>query len=206
MKFKALLTGASLATLAMAATSANALTFNLSAFYTGGNPNGTAPWVTITVLDVAANKVNVSVSHNASSAAGQFVSDVYFNLDPFVGGITISNEVNGSKRGGMSNALDGVNGGAGNAFDLGISFVTSNAGGGANRLKPGEVWSGDLTGSGLSEAKFMALSNNGLQVGAHLQGITGQTYPSAHITTPEPGSIAALGLGALVLLRRRKKA
>lgn len=186
------------------AASAQAVTFNLNTTYTGPTPGGAAPWLTVTITDVAANKVNVNVAHNATSAAGQFFSDVFLNLDPFVGGITVSNEVNAAKRSGLTTSLNGINGGGGTTWDMNIAFVTSNAGGGVNRLKPGEFWSGDLTGAGLSEASFMGLNNMGFQIGAHIQGLpNGQ---SAHITTPEPGTIAALGLGAVVLLRRRKKA
>lgn len=202
--FKSALILAAVATVAFSASSASAVTFNLSSVYTGATPGGTAPWVTVNITDVAANKVNISVSHNATSVAGQFISDLYLNLNPFVASVTVSNEVNANKRNGaIGLSLDGINGAAGNVFDMNISFVTSNSGGGVNRLKPGEVWSADLTGAGLAASNFLALNNKGNEVGAHLQGIPGGL--SSHITTvPEPGTIAALGLGAVALIRRRK--
>ncbi|HMS54052.1 MAG TPA: PEP-CTERM sorting domain-containing protein [Fimbriimonadaceae bacterium] len=201
---KTLMTVAAMATLGFAANAAHALTFDLSLVYTGATPGGTAPWMTITITDVAADTVNMSISHNASSAAGQFISDVYFNLDPFVGSMSVSNEVNANKRSGLTLSNNGINGAAGNVFDMNVQFVTSNSSGGANRLKPGETWSADLMAAGLSANSFNAVNNMGNYVGAHLQGIQGGL--SSHITTPEPGTWAAIGLGALALLRKRKKA
>lgn len=201
---KRLIRASALLVVMSVAGASQALTFNLSAIYTGATPGGTAPWATVTITDVAANKVNLRIDHNASSAAGQFISNLYLNLDPFVGSMAISNEVNSNKRNGaLGLSLNGINGAAGNQFDMSVSFNTSNSNGGANRLKPGEFWSADLTGTGLAAANFNSVDNNGLYVGAHLQGISGGL--SSHITqVPEPGTIAALGLGAMAFLRRRR--
>lgn len=184
---------------------AEALTLDLGIVYTGSTPGGTAPWVTVTINDITANTVNVRVDHNASSATGQFVSDVYLNLNPFVSPIVLSNEINANKRNGViSLSNNGVNGAAGNNFDLGISFKTSNAQSGVNRLKPGEFWSADFSGTGLSAASFFAANNRGNFVGAHVQGISGGL--SGHITAvPEPATLTALALGAAAVLRRRRK-
>ncbi|MBX7132012.1 MAG: PEP-CTERM sorting domain-containing protein [Fimbriimonadaceae bacterium] len=186
------------------AGASQALTFNLNSVYTGATPGGTAPWATVTITDVAANIVNLRIDHNASSAAGQFISNLYLNLDPFIGSMTISNEVNSNKRdGAIGLSLNGINGAAGNQFDMVVPFETSNSGGGVNRLKPGEFWSADLTASGLSSSNFNSVNNKGNYVGAHVQGIAGGL--SSHITqVPEPGTMAALGLGALAFLRRRR--
>lgn len=188
---------------ACASRSADALVLNLDTIYSGPTPSGSAPWVTVTITDVAPNKVNLKIDHNASSSAGQFVSAVYLNIDPFVGAVTLSNEVNANKRNGnLDLALNGVHGASGNLFDLGVSFKTSNSGAGVNRLKPGEFWSADLTGTGLHSALFNHVDNNGLYVGAHMQGIQGGL--SSHLTTPEPASMAAIGFGILGILGRRR--
>ena len=201
---KRLTRASALLTVLSIAGGSQALTFSLSAIYTGATPGGAAPWATVTITDVAANKVNLRIDHNATSAAGQFISNLYLNLDPFVGSMTISNEVNSNKRdGAIGLSINGINGAAGNQFDMRVSFNTANSGGGVNRLKPGEFWSADLTGTGLAAANFNSVDNNGLYVGAHVQGIAGNL--SSHITqVPEPGTMAALGLGALAFLRPRR--
>lgn len=187
------------------AAASQALVFALGITYTGATPGGVAPWVTITITDVAANTVNVRVDHNATSLAPQFVRDVYLNLTPFVSPITISNEVNANKRAGFSIANNAINGAAGNLYDMNISFTSSNSNGGANRLNSGEFWSADLTGTGLSSANFNAVTNNGLFAGAHVQGIAGGQ--SGHVTVvPEPATMAALGIGVAALIRRKRKA
>lgn len=185
--------------------SAEALVFDLSTIYTGSTPQGTGPWAKITLTDVAANTVNLRFDHNASSVTGQFLTSLYLNLDPFVGSITTSNEVNANKRNGSIDLVqNGVHGAAGNLFDLGVSFNTANSGGGVNRLKPGEFWSIDLIGTGLSSASFNAVNNKGHYVGAHMQGIPGGL--SGHITAvPEPATMAALGLGLAGMIRARRK-
>jgi hypothetical protein len=171
--------------------------------YTGTTPGGTAPWVTITITDVVANQVNVRVDHNAGSAAGQFVTNVYLNFSSSIGSIGLSGEVNGNKRNSFTRGNDAVNGAAGNVFDMAISFNSSNSNGGINRLKPAEFWSGNLTAAGLSASSFNETSNLGLLAGAHVQGIGGVN--SGHVTVPEPASLTMLGIAALGFLRRRQR-
>jgi len=203
--------GAVLGATALVAGSQAALVFNLNTTYTGTAPAGTAPWARLTVTNVAANKVNVKFEHLSTSAESRFITSLYLNLSPFISNLAIvsGTEVNGNKRDGFTVSNNGVNGAAGNNFDVGVGFKTSNSGGGVNRLKQGEFWSADLTGTGLSALTFATANNKGNFIGAHIQGLNGGQ--SGHITTtgqpvPEPASLAALGMGAVALLRRRKKA
>lgn len=198
---------ASMVGMAIAATHAHALVFNLNVVYTGATPGGSGPWAKITITDVATNKVNVRVDHLLTDVTeDRFISNVYLNLDPFVAGPpVISNEVNSNKRNGaVAFSLNGIAGAAGNNFDVRVPFQTSGSGGGVNRLKQGEFWSADLTATGLAAAKFNAVSDNGLFAGAHIQALT-NSPGSGHITTPEPGTWAAVGLGALAICRRKRK-
>ena len=181
------------------------LIYNLNTIYTGGTPGGPAPWVTITMSDIVANKVNVLVEHSASSTIGQFVSNVYLNLDPFVSGITLSNEVNANKRDNHNTALNGINGGAGQTFDLEINFITSNSGGGVNRLKPGEFWSGNLTGTGLSTTNFISANKDGYFAAAKIQGIDGGAISSHFGVVPEPATLLIFSVGVTAILHRRRR-
>lgn len=190
-----------------AVAASHAVVFDLNFVYTGATPGGSAPWVRVTVNDVAANKVNLKIEHLSGSAAGQFISNVYLNLNPLFGSMSISNEVNSNKRSGaLTFGNQSINGG-GQRWDMRVAFETSNSGGGVNRLKPNELWSADLSASGLSAANFLDTNDDGSYAGAHLQGIAGGL--SSHISSvvPEPTSVAALAIGAVGLfLRRRKKA
>ncbi|HRJ26841.1 MAG TPA: PEP-CTERM sorting domain-containing protein [Fimbriimonadaceae bacterium] len=198
----------SLGVLVGAAAASQALVLQLDTVYTGTTPVGPAPWITVTITDVALNTINLRVDHNVGGPSNQYLADLFLNLNPFVASATLSNEVNSNKRAGAPVfALNGVNGAAGNQFDLGIAFEQSNSGGGVNRLKPGEFWSADFTATGLSTANFLDVSNQGLYAGAHIRGIQNQF--SGHVGTntvvPEPGTMAALALGGLALHRKRRQ-
>lgn len=200
--------GWALGALIILGASAQAIQFDLGVVYTGATPGGTPPYITVKIVDVGTNKVNLRVDHNSGSSAGQFVSNVYLNLSPFFSSFAISNEINANKRNGaFSLSNNGVNGGAGNTWDMGIGFVTSNSSGGVNRLRPGEFWSADLTATGLSAAAFNAINNQNRYAGAHVQGINGNN--SGHVASmtpvPEPATISALALGVLAMIRKRRK-
>ena len=108
MHAKNLILGALLVASTAAATSSQAIVFNLNTVYTGATPGGVAPWMTITINDVSTDVVNMIISHNATSAPGQFISDVYFNIAPSVSSVSLSAEVNANKRSSISVATDAV--------------------------------------------------------------------------------------------------
>jgi hypothetical protein len=64
------------------------------------------------------------------------------------------------------------------------------------------------TGTGLTEDSFTPLSGGDIprQAMIHLISIPPNEDSAKVTTVPEPATFAALGLGALALLRRRKKA
>lgn len=190
-----------------AVASASSITFNFGTILTGDTPGG-SNIATLTIADSGANSVLVTLSHNATSAAGQFISDVWMNLNPYVvvaqSGQTPSNKFSG----GLTQGLNTENN-AGYNFDLRQGFGVSNAGGGVNRLNPGESVSFTLNGVNLNANLFNATAppTGGQRADVlamiHVQGLAngGSVKLGA---VPEPASMTALGLGALALIRRRR--
>lgn len=190
---------------ASVAAQAATLTFNFDSVYTGATPGGGTPWATVTLTDTGVDMVDLTVSHNASSAAGQFITLLRLNVDPSVG------VINGSATGGKVATFDSVSNGsqvdAGSSFDFAVDFNTSNAGNGAQRLLAGDSVTIALSGSGLSVANFDALSSGGTPVRAlmHIQGIDGGLSGKVTEAVPEPASMIVLGGAALAAFARKRR-
>lgn len=185
---------------------ATTLVFNYGSVYSGDTPMGTAPWMTVTLNDFAANTVDMKIDHNLTSGAGQFVSEVLFNLSP---NTTInSTTAIAGKTATFSSATVGSFNDAGTTFDFDVKLNTSNSGGGAMRLLPGESLTLRLSGTGLNVAKFNDFSVGGTPVRtmAHIQNTGGQ-YGSSKVTegVPEPATMTVLAAAALAAARRRRK-
>ncbi len=181
-------------------------TFNFNTIVTGSTPSGSSI-ATMTVADSGANQVLITLNHNTTSAAGQFITELWFNISPYQSPVQTNQSPANKFNGGLVASQNGV-GSAGVDFDLQQSFQTSNAGGGVNRLKPGEAISFNLSGTGLDAADFVSLSQgNRTDVYAmiHLQGIPGGQSVKLGSVVPEPASLAALSLGAFALIRRKRK-
>ncbi|MCC7102484.1 MAG: PEP-CTERM sorting domain-containing protein [Fimbriimonadaceae bacterium] len=187
------------------AAASQAFTLNFSGLQTGSAPLGGAPWASLTVTDGGVNTVDFTLTHNATSAAGQFLSTLWLNMDPYPAGPAIVES--SPKITGASFSHNGINN-ASLTFDASVGFEVSNAGGGVNRLKPGESVSWQITGTGLNAAAFMATAGTSNVIAMiHVQNI-GPNGDSGKIiaTVPEPASMSALALalGSLAARRRRK--
>ncbi|MBV6457810.1 MAG: hypothetical protein HONBIEJF_00930 [Fimbriimonadaceae bacterium] len=178
---------------------------NFDTLVTGFVPGGPAPWATLTIADVAADTVELTLTHNATSASGQFITSLLLNMDPVPGTITASNQTPINKFDGpFTYGTDSIND-AGVLFDAKQGFETSNSGGGANRLKPGESVTFRLTGTGLNETDFLAKSpGTDILAMVHIQGIDGANSGKI-AAVPEPATMVALASGLAIVARRRKR-
>lgn len=186
------------------ATTKAAIQYDFSILVTGDPPQGTSPFATLMIQDAGTDTVDMTLTHNAGSASGQFLTKLLLNIEPFPSGLNLTHS--SSKITGFGFGLDAFNDASGR-FDMFVDFETSNRNGGADRLKPGESVTWQVSAPGLDENDFVALSQGNLNVPAllHLQGIPGGG--SAKLApVPEPASLLALlaGVGALAARRRKR--
>lgn len=220
---KAVLRGLVLAGVVMPilATQAHAdtITFNFNTLISGDMPNPDLDSIaTMTITDTGADTVQIRLTHLDTSAAGQFISKAWLNIDPMPGSLTFSNFFNpeflkysGSDASAAITVDENGEQTAGISFDLSFLMDTSNN---QDRLYPDNTVGFDISGAGLDASDFLSFGvPNGENPGnvyalIHLQGIEGGGSAKLGATeeaVPEPASIAALSLGALGLLKRRKK-
>lgn len=197
---------------AFVGVTANAVViFDFNTVYTGVLPGGTAPFATATISDVAADTVRLRLDHNAGSADGQFITQLNLNMVSVPSSISFSNYVNLAKFNLPITYGENFFTDAGTQFDMKVQFQTSGAGGGVNRLKPGEFVSVDMTATGLTANNFLAYSNpvDGMPpvlALLHMQGIGPDGEESGKLEgVPEPATLLALGAGLAALASKRRK-
>ncbi len=173
------------------------LTWNFTSIYTGGNPGVAAPWFTLTIANGAnSGDVNFTLTNDLPTSgigASEFPSvlDLYSSIDP----------KNISLLAGSS-VVSGIGKATGPDHDMNLEVSFPN---GKDHLIPPTGASWTLHGTGLNEGSFVGKDPSAV---LHIQGLPdangGSTWakPGA---VPEPASLAALAIGAVALLRKRKK-
>lgn len=186
--------------------------YNYMYTYSGTAPIGPAPWLTATFTDVAPNTVNLVLS-TAGLTGTEFVSSWYFNVDPYVAGLTVT-QIGGSPASSVPSLLKAPTGlntfkaGSDGFYDLRLVFPTAN---GADRFGADETATLTIVGTGLTANSFLGWSDPGgplgpFQSAAHVQGIgeySGWVTPTQPVPEPSTVLLLASGLVSLPFLRRR---
>ncbi|GIV03260.1 MAG: hypothetical protein KatS3mg015_2090 [Fimbriimonadales bacterium] len=64
------------------ATTKAAIQYDFSILVTGDPPQGTSPFATLIVQDAGTDTVDMTLTHNAGSASGQFLTKLLLNIEP----------------------------------------------------------------------------------------------------------------------------
>lgn len=183
------------------APSAFGVVFNLGTGINGDLPDGSAPYATITIVNAGVDAVTVTMDNNAPIE--NFIVRVALNLSSNidVAFAYVSGNVADLTTDGPNHSTGHPSMQAG-LFDVVFGYPTS--GSDPNRFNGGEDSVYTLTGTGLDETDFLSLSTEGWMAAARFQGISNDGSGTVgHL--PEPATMAALGLGAVAMLRRRRK-
>lgn len=159
-------------------------------------------WATLDIVDTALDEVTMTLTHNVTSVEPQFISEIWLNLTAVPGDLATS----------FSEPIMDISWGddaitnAGNMWDVHVDMVTAPP---EARLNVGDSVTWMMTGTGLDSADFFTLSTQATAPAAyfgmaHVQSITGADSGKI-VVVPEPASLIALSLGAVALLRRRRK-
>jgi len=182
------------------------LDFSADSVLSGSNQitgNGDGLVASLLLVDTGQDEVTATLSNLSLLTSSQFFGELKLNLSPFPRGGSASFSAPISD---IKFDQDGINAPGGNRYDVSVDFLTSSA----VRLGAGESAVFILTGSGLDARDFVASSTkDGPSALLHVQGVGANANGSGWVSgavapVPEPATMAALAIGALGVLRRRK--
>jgi hypothetical protein len=190
----------------LATTPAFAYDLDFNQLVTGDTPSGGPDYAHLSIENAGMDAVNFTLSQTALADPGQFLSRLFVNLDKSYSNLNVSSS--DGQFNDWNFKEDGNNFGGGQ-FDFKFLFDTANSG---DRVYAGDSVSWTVTGDGLTEDSFRALSDHVEYPNMlHIQGIGPNGEGSAHVTSsctepvPEPGTMLALGVAATGLLARRRR-
>lgn len=210
-----LLTLSALLLFSPVALGAQTLTFSIDVTSLGVDPpSSPPPWATAEFTSLAPNAVEFTFASNLE--ASEFISEFNFNLDPSLDSTSLVFTPLHAFLGSSGFVLpaidiseDAIFGGQGSRFDIGLSFETSNAGGGSRRFSGTDSVTYSIHYNGTGEFNAYSFnfgdSVNGVYAQTHVQGI-GEDLTSAWATPsiPEPSS-ALLGLFGFTFIFRKRR-
>jgi hypothetical protein len=193
--------------------------FNLDTDFSGLTtpPAGPGPWTTATFLDVAPGTVDLTIE-NVGLSSGEFISGLYFNLNPLDNATDLSFNLLGSQGSfsipSISLGRDDFKADGDGKYDILLGFGTASG----TTFTVGDSITFRITGiAGLTAADFNFLSapaggSGPFYAAAHVQGTPPNNGGSCWIEpglgpmpVPEPSSslLVALAAGVWFSLRRR---
>jgi hypothetical protein len=189
-----------------------ALTFDMGFQFNGdGTMYGAGPWLNITLVDVSADTVDLTISA-VGLMGSEKVAGVYLNLDPLLNPALLAFSAP-TKTGNLEDptishaVADSYKADGDGLYDILIEF---NEDGPAKAFNGGDAvkYTISLTSLLASSFDFESADAPGMETGpfkvaTHFKS-PGDVSGTSVWATPEPATICLLGLGALSLLKKRK--
>ena len=168
-------------------------TYDFNNVWTGSTPGGNTPWATLTGTQNGSDTDFTLTFNNNSVPAGLAATEFLKQLD-----IAYSGDLSGSAINESEVSIDSTDIGdftdASLGFNAKLGFVTSNKNP-ADRIMVGDSVSFTITNTDADNYTGFLL---------HINGI-GEGSGKVNNGVPEPASMAALGIGAMGLLARRRR-
>lgn len=181
--------------LVLPAFAAADMTWDFNTVVSGDTPGGSAPYATLECVDLGDGAAFTLTFNDSVGDEGEFLGQLDLAYNGDLSGASFSSVDSSQVTGGTFGSFTD----AGGSYDVKIDFNNANNG---FRIEPGDVVHFQITGTGIECENFTDAL-------LHIQGTGLNNEGSSKVgpgAVPEPASMAALGMGALGLLARRRRA